>query len=177
MAQAGATLQNYNNDLVRCARHTLAHAAKSSPLLCHSGVEQQRDSLPPRSRRHRGAAREARGAKPLGGSRRGGEGCERCTHVCRQCCLSCHPPAPGQMSRDLPPPPRSAPSLRPLSPLLPPPLAAKIQNDLRILTERLARINDNLALAAARPPRRAYPCSLAPPLPPRLRNPLHRRAR
>ena len=27
----------------------------------------------------------------------------------------------------------------------PPPPAAKIQNDLRILTERLARINDNLA--------------------------------
>ena len=34
---------------------------------------------------------------------------------------------------------------RALRPLLPSAAAAKIQNDLRILTERLARINDNLA--------------------------------
>ena len=54
------------------------------------------------------------------------------------------------------PPPLPAPShptlLTPTPPsltLLSPPPTAKIQNDLRILTERLARINDNLARKVA----------------------------
>ena len=34
MASAGATLQNYNNDLVRCARHTLAHTLQNRHRCC-----------------------------------------------------------------------------------------------------------------------------------------------
>ena len=114
MAQQGATLQNYNNELVKC----IEDLREKREEVNRSIAKDEEEKGAPRPRTHHpcvasGAAGGGRGAHPCGAPRA-------------------------------------------------PTLAAKIQNDLRILTERLARINDNLARKvprrrAARSRRRARP--------------------
>ena len=133
----GASLQNYNNELVNCIEEVRSpwpafFAASLRPVACtqHEFRLATDAATPSVAHRYHSFGRSVRSSTNLSQLTRRRR--VRRRRSCRMPPLLWH---------------RSTTSLTPCMcsriPSLVP--AAKIQNDLRILTERLARINDNLA--------------------------------
>jgi len=143
MAQAGSSLQNYNNDLVTCIEVPRAPHAKPpaprTPLTKRAtciGVLSAACQRPALRANVHPRTHQAWRPQELREKR---EDLNKSVASDEE-----EKGAAGTRARA---PAFRTPAHFPVAPSSP--LAAKIQNDLRILTERLARINDNLARKVA----------------------------